>query len=614
MATRHYTRRTKASRSIEQPTVVTNSQSDSDEQERDVSTPAPAVVAAGASMPNTPNVVAPVGSPSITVQTPSIERAVAAAATFTSPVRKHRRVMTNNAPEDARQFEANAETDGTAQQPTPRRLADAGAGDVVEVERVADVVIRKLMGETKIAERTKPSYMEADTEELTAELIRRARQTEPRTNEEWRQRQRERGLEAFDAICDIARELQGNSTAATADAAAPGSTNNATAVEALKLVADAAQEVHGAPPPLSSLPPARRAGDTVSSQSQASTTTAAAAGAAPSVLSAGPVDKITDAAIPTYCTGKLPRLLLPNDDDHDSQPVHYTNMARMQVPTFDGNNWAAFKSVFESIAKHYRWSDEIKALQLKCCIKGEARAALGVVESIDWTYDQLVEHMELRHGRHKSKTEVMNELDKLYRKPGQSLTQWRDEVISVANTGALTPAQWKRYTHHSFLKGLGTYGQMQSWVGEHDELETLASCYECAMRYEREIGVPTYTARPAVKLAAHTATASTMAVDMVTPMDVTAQAPGVVRQVEAAPSENLADALESMRQKIKKMEKATYRGRGRGGRGRGGRGRGNGWRFGNGNDNDGKNSNNNHNHNTRQNDASHEASGNNKAE
>ena len=92
---------------------------------------------------------------------------------------------------------------------------------------------------------------------------------------------------------------------------------------------------------------------------------------------------------PPYCAGKPPVLLLPDDDSEPHRnECNYTG--RMRVPTFDGKNWAAFKSVFESVAKHYRWSDAVKALQLKCCIQGEARAALGVVESIDWSYDQLI--------------------------------------------------------------------------------------------------------------------------------------------------------------------------------------------------------------------------------
>ena len=490
MAARRYPRRNRLSRSVERPAVVTGLQSDSDDNAGDVSMYTPFAAATGTSVPGTPTQAAPIGSPSVTTDTSSIERAVAAATAPTSPARKQRRVTTSDALPDVRPFELGPETTAAAPRLTPQHASDAGAGDVAEVERVADVVIRKLLGENKSAERAEHLCKETDTEELTAELIRRARQTEPRAATEWRQRQRERGLDAFNAICDIARELKGNQTAATANAAALGSTSNATAMEALKTVADAAREVHGAPPPLSSLPPARRASEMTAVHSQTSTSAAGAdsvqsinASTAPIVKAIDPVDRAAEpAAAPTYCTGKLPRLLLPDEEESDARPAYHGSTVRMQIPTFDGNNWAAFKSIVESIAKHYRWSDEIKALQLKCFIKGDARAALGVVESIDWTYNQLVEPIELRHGRHKSKTEVRNELDKMYRKLGQSLTQWRDEVIGVANTGALTQDQWKRYTHHIFLKGLGTYCQMKSWVGEHDDLETLASCYELAKR------------------------------------------------------------------------------------------------------------------------------------
>ena len=74
-----------------------------------------------------------------------------------------------------------------------------------------------------------------------------------------------------------------------------------------------------------------------------------------------------------------------------------------------------------------------------------------------------------------------------------------------------------------------------------------------------------------------------MAVDMVVPAEVPAPAPSTVRQVEAAPAENLADALTSIQKRLKNIEKSAYRG-GRGGRGGLGRG-GNGWRFGSNNNN-----------------------------
>ena len=574
MATRRYTRRTRLSQSVERP-VGSSPQVNSDVPDGDTPVLAPFTAAAGPSAPSTPVQMLDMDTSQNNADTQALDRALA--ASLTSPVRKQRRVVHDDAPPDLRQQELGNSSAAAVRTATPRPPAgSAGAGDDATAEPCCSM-FQRMLGDARGAP---PSYKDADTEDLTAELIRRARQVEPITEEEHRRRQRERGLQAYDAICEIARELQG-STVPPGTKPAPRLTSELPATDAFNTITDVARELRSPAPP-AVYPPASRSSDApaASSNSRATSSTSepkcvnAPAGSTGALSSA--------ASVPTFCRGKLPRLIFADDSEPESRRDDVNDTARMPVPTFDGKNWAAFKSVFESVAKHYRWSDEIKALRLKCCIKGDARAALGVVESIDWTYAQLVEHMELRHGRHKSKTEVMNELDKLYRKPGQSLTQWRDEVISVANTGALTDAQWKQYTHYSFLKGLGTYGQMQSWVGEHDKEETLASCYESAKRYEREVGVPTYSARPPVKIAAHTATTATMAVDMVTPVDTTAPAPTNVRQVEAAPSENLADALASIQQQLKKIGKSTYRG-GRGGRGgKGGRG---GWRFGNQNNN-----------------------------
>ena len=370
-------------------------------------------------------------------------------------------------------------------------------------------IFRKLMKDSQPAA---PALQEVDTEDLTQELMKRMKETEPATLEHHNARKRMRGYQAFSALCDAARELE-SQRAAAATASAPAVTQET------QQLASAAHAVNSR--------------------------SASAAFEMP------------------YCRGRMPELMFPAEHDN----------GRIPVPTFDGKNWAAFKSVFESVAKHYGWTDPIKALRLKCCIKGEARAALGVVESIDWNYDQLVEHMELRHGRHKSKTEVMNELDKMYRKPGQSLTAWRDEVIGVANTGTLTEAQRKQLTHYSFLRGLSTYGQMQSWVGEHDKEETLASCYEWAKRFEREVGVPTYSAKPPVKVATHSAAAPVLTAEMVTTADAETSANGAIHHVEANQSENLADALASIKNKLNRLEKSAKFGKGKP--------RGKGWRFGN---------------------------------
>ena len=544
---RRYCRRTRQSSSAERPRVDTDN-TESESEEANASQTAPPVTAT--EMP-----VLQIGSPVVRFGEPvehNVNQSmhVNEAAPQDTPSRKRQRDSMGDAPQNKQPREHSADAVMTQRPATPRPAA-TGASDDPDIARFTDVM-RRMFEETK---RQGSALKNADTEELAVELIQRMRETEPITLEEAKQQKRTRGIEAFHLMCDIARELH-----------EPPKVAPTRPPSARPSVAEAATSRSSVAASSSQLAARPNVAEATTSQSSA-------------VGSTGQPER--RAVQPTYCEGRPPMLLLPTEDDVEPRRDECTYTGRMAIPTFDGKNWAAFKSVFESVARHYRWSDAIKALQLKCCIKGDARAALGVVDSIDWSYNQLIEHLELRHGRHKSKTEVMNEMDKLFRKPGQTLEQWRDEVISVANTGTLTDAQWKQMTHYSFLRGLSTYGQMQSWVGEHDKIETLASCYEQAKRFEREIGVPSYTARAPVTLAAHTASAPPMTVEMVSTVDAATSAPVTVRQVEASKTDNLADALSSISQKLNKIDKNTYykrnRGNNRGGRG----GRGRGWQFGN---------------------------------
>ena len=253
---------------------------------------------------------------------------------------------------------------------------------------------------------------------------------------------------------------------------------------------------------------------------------------------------------------------------------------KIVIPKFDGKDWPAFKSVFESVAAHKKWKPSFKALQLKCSITGAARAALNVIDSTDWSYEKLVDHLELRHGRSRTKIELMGDLDKLARKPTQSLTAWRDEVINVANCGKVTEKQYRELTHYTFLRGLGTFPQMQNWVSERDTEETLNSCYEIATRYEREVGTPAVIATRPVRVATVTAPESTSTSEI--------ESVGVNALVENVPTAasgsmnptlekmiktnqettDLIEKLQKELEQVKKRNNFKWRG-GRGGRGRG---------------------------------------------
>ena len=254
---------------------------------------------------------------------------------------------------------------------------------------------------------------------------------------------------------------------------------------------------------------------------------------------------------------------------------------KIVIPQFDGRDWPAFKSVFESVAAHKKWKPEFKALQLKCQITGKARKDLNVVDSSNWTYDQLVEHFEIRHGKCRTKVEVMTDLDKLSRKPDQSLTSWRDEVITIANSGRLTVNQYHQLTHYTFLRGLGTYPQMLHWVTERDTGDTLQSCYEVAKRYEREIGTPGLVATRPTRVAAVSTETSNPApsVSEVQACGVSASSrdtkhnPALEDMIKTNKEAN--ELVEKLKKELEQVKKRNnFRWRGGRGRGRGNQGKG----------------------------------------
>ena len=189
-------------------------------------------------------------------------------------------------------------------------------------------------------------------------LLGNARNTEPFTEEEHRQRTRQRGMEAFDAICEIARELQGTTQVIARQA------TEAPVPDPFSRILDIARELRNSAPP-AVLPPVSRVGSTSAANSVSSVT--APSGNLCTDTSVESTDRpVQSTSEPNHCRSKPPYLLHATEFEPESRHYDVHDTVRLPIPTFDGTNGAAFKSVFESVAKHYRWSDEIKALRLKC--------------------------------------------------------------------------------------------------------------------------------------------------------------------------------------------------------------------------------------------------------
>ena len=180
----------------------------------------------------------------------------------------------------------------------------------------------------------------------------------------------------------------------------------------------------------------------------------------------------------------------------EREPYGVFRKMRCKVPEFKGGNWAAFRQQFEKLARYYSWDEETKGVYLHTSICGEAADALAVEDSASWSYDQLIEHLDKRHGRSKTYAQVLNEICSLFRRSDQTNTQWHDAVIKVANTAHLSGEQYRHVAYHGFTFGLRMFPALQTWVLNRDDKRTLVNACALAEKYEHEYGLPVYVHLP----------------------------------------------------------------------------------------------------------------------
>ena len=171
-------------------------------------------------------------------------------------------------------------------------------------------------------------------------------------------------------------------------------------------------------------------------------------------------------------------------------------MANVRMPVFKGQRWAGFKQQFERLAKHFKWTDEDKAVRLLTAIEDEGADALGVVDTSTWSYDELVLHLEKRYGKHKTCAQVLNGVSSIHRKAGQSLTEFHDQVVRIARTATLTPAQFQHVTYHGFTYGLRHNPQLQTYLFNHDVQRTIKTACQLAEDWETEHGESVFVQPP----------------------------------------------------------------------------------------------------------------------
>lgn len=207
-------------------------------------------------------------------------------------------------------------------------------------------------------------------------------------------------------------------------------------------------------------------------------------------------DSVTT-SVAAQSRGTSQPLEMSDDSDprcHKTRPAVEKHSGRkyresgLRLPLFDGYDWPGFILQFETCARHYRWSDRIKAIRLYTSIVGDATQTLGYAMGAHWSYHTLKKHLDVRYGRNKRSSQVQDVLLAIQRRPGQTLRSYFDIIRKTANVADITDEERDALVYTAFISGLRTNTHMHHWVASREHCGTIASACRLAHRYEAEFG------------------------------------------------------------------------------------------------------------------------------
>ena len=175
-----------------------------------------------------------------------------------------------------------------------------------------------------------------------------------------------------------------------------------------------------------------------------------------------------------------------SDSEHDDRG------GKIELPPFKGMSWPAYKNIFLKVAQYHKWSDKKKATALYTAVREDEGRAILAEESIHWSYEKLMSHLEERYGKNRTWADVLPEARRLRRKPGQPLSQFYDEVLKLLGTARLSPAHHERLAFQTYLDGLNCSRVMLNEVLQHTLGETIDELHSACTKYEALHGLGCY--------------------------------------------------------------------------------------------------------------------------
>ena len=124
--------------------------------------------------------------------------------------------------------------------------------------------------------------------------------------------------------------------------------------------------------------------------------------------------------------------------------------------------------------------------------EGAARNTIMDLDAERVSSDDMLHVLETRFGINMSRTDVLNKLAEIKRKPGEELHSLHDRVMSLARRADLGEGKRRQVTRNAFFTALRSNRELQHWVGKRDNGDdpnidvTLALALQYEMDHGRE--------------------------------------------------------------------------------------------------------------------------------
>ena len=173
---------------------------------------------------------------------------------------------------------------------------------------------------------------------------------------------------------------------------------------------------------------------------------------------------------------------LSNSRENSPKLDRKTITAATKAPKFYGKDWPTYILRFEAYAGLHGWDDEEKAHILPTCLEGDTVLAMQSRSSRTWTYNRIVQELEIRYGRKIDEDELERQIREAQQGPNMPYSTFYDQIYALALKLKRSEQATDEITLRAFKAGVREPGLRSYLVKEKPK--DIAAAYQAISEWE----------------------------------------------------------------------------------------------------------------------------------